>query len=139
MAVPRVVVKNHFRQLGNDYERATKKALGRTAGVVMATARGAPSRYDIGSIQASVKATPVHKWRSGWRLIVWASDFRAGFFEFGTYRGRRRKLKRPRKAGGQARYDAGARGVQAQRFMAKANRVGKAALLQNVKREFGGH
>jgi HK97 gp10 family phage protein len=133
-----VKVENNFKRLKSQYESAEKRALRKAAGVVATAAVNAPSRYKIGSIKHSIRATPVHKVRNGWRLIVWATDWRAGFFEFGTYQHRRKALKRPRSAAGAHRLELGNKGVTAQHFMSRAGRAGRVALLTALQRELGG-
>jgi len=133
----RVIVDDRFRKLGSEYERAVKRALGRTASATVATARSAPTDYQIGPILGSVKATTVHRARRGWRVFVYAEDFRAVFFERGTYSRRRGKLSPRYHRTAKAEKIAAERGtgVKPVRFLARATRVARAALLLNLQRE----
>lgn len=139
MPSARVIVDDRFRQFGADTQRGIERALGRAASITVAAARGAGSEYQIGSIQGSIKATSAHRIRKGWRIFVYADDFRAILYEKGTYSRRRSKLssRYHRTAKAEAIAAEAGTGVKAQRFLAKALVVGRVALLREVQRELG--
>lgn len=138
MPSAKVTVDDRFKQLGAGYERAAQRALGRAAAATVSAAKAAPTQYNIEPVKSSIKATPVHRIRAGWRIFVYADDYRAVFYEAGTYARRRKKLS--------PRYHRTARaeriaaetgsGVKAQRFLGKAVPVARKALIEAVQREF---
>lgn len=136
----KVIVDDKFSALGREYERGVQRALGRAASVTVAAARaGGQGDYNLGSIVGKTKATPVHRARKGWRIFVYVDDFRAIFFEKGTYSKRRAKLSPQYRRTAKAQHIAeeSGTGVKAQRMLGKAVPVARAALQREVQRELG--
>jgi len=153
MPSAKVIVQDRFRDLGYQYERGIKRALGETASIEVAIAReNSKGQYQIDDILATAKATPVHRELSssrfgggkGWRVIVYYEDFRGVFFEFGTGKRRRRKLhprtlaRRANPSGVKRQQRFGNNpGVYPQGNMTRGLRAARQALLSNIQREIG--
>lgn len=133
MPTARIHVEDHFVKLGAQYNQAVNKALGRAAAVTVAAARSAPVEYQIGAVLGTIKATPAHPVRKGQRVIVYATDPRAIFYEFGTYARRRRKLRYKRTSRAEAIAEERGSGVKPQRFLSRAVKVGHAALERYLR------
>jgi hypothetical protein len=136
MPSAKVIVTDDFPKLMRGYERGVKRALGHAAAVTIASARSQPVEYQIGPILNTIKATPAHTTRKGWRIIVYAADYKAIFYERGTYSRRRGKLKRARTAKAEAIAARRGSGVKAQHFLARAAKAGRLALIRFVSSEF---
>lgn len=139
MPSAKVVVNDRFKQLAEQQERGVQRALGRAAAATVAAARAGGGDYNISAITGSIKATPVHRARRGWRTFVYAEDFRAVFFERGTYSRRRGKLSPRYHRTPKAEQIAEERGtgIKAQRFLGKAVPLAREVLLREVRKELG--
>lgn len=137
MPSAKVTVSDNFRSLSRNYERAAQRALGHAAAATVSAARSGATDYNIGSITGSIKATPVHRAKRGWRTFVYTEDFRAIFYERGTYSRRRSKLSPRYHRTAKAERIAAERGtgVKPQRFLGKAVPVARAVLLRELERE----
>jgi hypothetical protein len=131
-----VTIDSKFREYERHLDRGIQRALGHTAAVTVAAAKaaGSTSPYRIGGILSTIHGQPVQRFARGFVTYVGASDFRAVFFESGTYakRGARRSTRG--RAG--AAVD-GNRGVKPQRFMRKGARAARAVMLAYLARELG--
>jgi len=136
MPTARIHVDDNFRKLSAQYSRATEKALGRAAAVTVAVARSAPVEYQIQDVLSSIRVTPAHTTSKGKRIIVYAADFRAIFFEFGTYARRRRRIRGRRTPRAVAIAAQPGSGVKPQRFLTRAVKPGQAALLRYLRAFF---
>jgi hypothetical protein len=140
-----VIVQDRFQQYTKDAERAVDRALVNAAQVVAATARSAPSSsgYRIAGIQA--KTYPqlrAFARRGGREVWIVNRDFRAVFFEKGTYGARKGALRaqtvrRRESSAGQQRIGnwGGNPGVQPQRFLRKGLTAGRGVLIEMLRRE----
>jgi hypothetical protein len=127
----RVTVESRFPQYERHLDRAIGRGLGWGAASVVAASRAVPSRYDIGEIKAKIRAYPAERFqgfRSGWVVYVASTDWRAYWFEKGTYakRGARRSAR-----GADVQ---GNRGVQPQRFMRTGLRAAWASGIKSLER-----
>jgi hypothetical protein len=116
--VPRatVYVTDNFARNREQWEREIQQALVETGRLVTNAIHGAHSQYNISPVAARTVLSPVGRARRGFDLNVIVSDFRALWFEKGTYR----KLG----AGGpRSRAGGGNRGMKPQRFMRNALRA----------------
>lgn len=131
MPKARVVIDDRFREFGADLERAVERGLGHAAGAVIAAGQAVPSDYNIQAIKAGMAATPVERTRFGWQTVVYDRDFRAIFFERGTYlkRGARKSAR------GRQTAAAGNRGVKAVHFMRNALREVFPRVVEMIARE----
>lgn len=124
-----VEIDSKWREFERDLDRAIERGLGSTAGTVIAASRGVPTRgYQIGGIVAAASARSS---RTPWGIdveIVWR-DFRARFFEFGTYQRRKKKLQRDRRSA------SAQKGVKQIRFMRAALKVAFPRAVENIRRE----
>jgi hypothetical protein len=125
-----VVTSNRFDAFDRSIERGIRKGLENAAGVGSAKAQGVNTKgYRIGGIVGSVESGRVQAGRKGLEIsLVWR-DFRAIFFEKGTYQSRRGKLKRERTS------TSSNRGVKPVRFMLAARKAGAEHLLDEIQRE----
>lgn len=108
---------NHMPRYLKEIDRAQRAALLLAANRAAVQARGDTGGYNIGTITATARAGPAKRDRRG-RLIceIVMRDYRGIFFELGTRKRRRRKLKQPRRSHDQNR------GVRAIRMLSKATR-----------------
>lgn len=128
-----VTLDSRFGEYGQQVDRAVTRALGHSAGVVVAVARSKGTGYRIGAILGSIKPWPVIRTPGGWQVHIRANDFRQLFFELGTLGRRQRKTKQQRKL--PTRTLAGAvRGIKAGYFLAAGARAGRVALLETLRR-----
>jgi hypothetical protein len=135
-----VILDDRFTTLGVAYERGIKRALGHAASATVSAARsGGTGDYNLGSITESIKATEVHRAKRGWRTFVFSEDFRAVFFERGTYNRRRGKLSPRYHRTARADRIAAERGsgVKAQHMLGHAVPTARRVLLREVQRELG--
>lgn len=139
MPSARVIVDDRFKQFGAESQRAVERAMGHAAAATVAASRVNPGGYQIEPILASIKATPVHRIRKGWQVYVYAEDFRAVLFAFGTYSRRRKALSPKYHRTPKAAETAAKRGtgVKAQPFLQRGVRVARVALLAALQRELG--
>ncbi len=89
-------------------------------------ARQNPSEYRISRVFASAEATPPHRDRGGWSILVRYRDYRGGFFAKGTYRK------------GKGRGQAGNPGVHPVDSLKRSGRVGRDRLLDALDRRLPG-
>lgn len=127
MPSSKVIVDNRFGKLQRQVDRELQRALGQAAGVTLAASRGIASRYNIADVQNHAHVTPARRYRRGWELDVVWTDWRTGFFEFGTYL-KKGALKRGGDPAGPNR------GVKPVRFIRKGANVGRVALINAVQR-----
>jgi hypothetical protein len=134
MPTAKVTVTSRFPQYRREIESGVERALAHAGREVVIAAQHQPTRYRIHGILAKIRVTSVRRVRRGWEITVRASDFREIFFEKGTYRHRRAKLKQPgrRKAGSELRG-----GVKAGHHMARGLRATKPRLIRLLERELG--
>jgi hypothetical protein len=134
MATTKVTVTDRFPQFWREIEAGVARALARAGREVVVSAQRQPTRYRIHGILAKIRVTSVRRVHRGWELAIRATDFREIFFEKGTYRHRRAKLKQPgrRKAGSELRG-----GVKAGHHMARGLRETKPRLVRLLGRELG--
>jgi hypothetical protein len=129
MARSQVIVDNRWRQYRAELEREIERSLGQAAGVALAAGVAKPSRYAIDAIQHNVRVEPAHRISGGWQIVIRWPDFRAEFFDRGTYQKLGRRLTARSKAGA-----GGNRGVKPQRFTLAAKKAGRVALIAALQR-----
>lgn len=137
MAKPRqlknVILDERFDEWSAEIERGVGRGLERAARAGAEAARSAPLRgYRAEGIVGDVIVTSARRGVKGIEVkIVWR-DWRAIFFQFGTYQNRTKKTKRARRSG-----EAGAArgGVKALRFMNRAARAARAEMLDAIRAE----
>jgi hypothetical protein len=123
-----VVTSNRFDSFSRSLENAVEKGLQEGAKVGEAAARAAPTKgYRIDGIVGSADVGRPVRGSKGLEITIVWRDFRAIFFEKGTYQSRRGKLKRERKSTSQNR------GVKPVRFMLAARKAGADALLDKIR------
>jgi len=130
------IVDNRFDRYSREVEDALGRALTGAARKAVRAAEGKSTRgYRIGSIVGSSQITHARRGRKGLELQVAWQDFRAVFFEKGTYQNRRGKLsKRTRRREGSDLRG----GIKPVRFMAAARKEAQDELMSQVKREMPG-
>lgn len=136
MPTSKVIVTDHFAAFGHEIARAVERSLPKMGAVVAHEAQSKPTKYRIHGILAKIKATGgARRTARGWQINVVAADFREIFFEKGTYRHRRAKLKQPgrRRAGSELRG-----GIKPGGFMTKGLRAARPQLVRVLEREMAG-
>lgn len=128
---PRVIVSKRFGQYHHELERAVDRALGRSAGVAKAAAKSKPTSYNIGAILDEIEVEEAKDYKGGREVHLVAKDWRSTFFELGTYKRRRRKLKQPRRS------TSTRKGVKPGYFLSRGLRAGKAVLLRELEFQIG--
>lgn len=125
----KIIIDNRFHTYQAELDRAIVKSLGQAAGVGITAGRAKPTRYNLRDIQDKVALTPPIRIPGGWMIQFKWEDFRAHFFEKGTYQKLGRVLTARSRAGGE-----GNRGVRPQRFVAAARRAARVALVLALNR-----
>jgi hypothetical protein len=127
-----VVISNRFDAFDRSIEQGIRKGLENAAGVGARQSRSTNTKgYRIDAIVSSADVGRPQQGRKGLEIsIVW-KDFRAIFFEKGTYQSRRGKLKRERTS------TSTNRGVKAVRFMVAARKAGAERLLEEIHDAIG--
>jgi len=125
----KVKIDDRWAQYRHGLEQETAKALMEAARVGAAAARAKPSRYNIASIKDRNRVDIPTRHPRGWYIDIRWTDFRARFFEKGTYQKLGRRVSARSRAGVE-----GNRGVKPQRFMALARRVGRRELILALNR-----
>jgi hypothetical protein len=128
-----VIVDDRFGRFERSVEEAVGRALQGAARDGIEAAKAKNTRgYRIGGIVAAVGVSTPRRGPRGLDVAIMWRDFRAIFFEKGTYRNRRGKLSaRTQRAEGSAERG----GVQPVRFMAAARRAARATMIEHIKRE----
>lgn len=124
----KIIIDDRWHRYEQELERATVRSLAEAAGIGVAAARGKPSRYRIDQIKNTIRVLPPIRIPGGWMVTLSWPDFRARFFEKGTYQHRRGKLRRPRRS------DRANQGVTAQHFASTARRLARLALIERLNR-----
>lgn len=144
----RVVVQNNFRWFTKRLEQEQMAALNAAAEAAAAVARSTQSPYQIAEILNSIEVLPARRSRRGFTAVVIARDWRAWFFETGTYAKKGALKRRSRRssastssadprAGMRVVPAGGHRGVKPVRFMRKGYLVGRRVLIFESKRRVG--
>ena len=126
----KVQIDDRWGAYRNDLEQGVARALLRAGAVGMDAGRAKSSRYNISRIQGAVKVDVPVRHPRGWYIDITWTDFRARFFDKGTYQKLGRILSARSKQGG-----TGNRGVRPGRFTTLARRVGRLALIEALGRE----
>jgi len=129
MARTRVIVEKRFTERRAEMERAIQRGLGRGAFLIAAAAREQLTKYRIQSILEKIRAAGVSRIPGGFRATVVGADFREIFFEKGTYKRRRAKLKQGRRSSSQQR------GVKAGHFLLRGLRAASPAVREEIRKE----
>jgi hypothetical protein len=140
-----VKIDDRFAEFGRDTERAVVRSLGEAAAVAIGAGRAKPSRYDIPNVQNQTKVLPPIRIPGGWLLAIVWTDFRAHWFDKGTYqklggRGARSRFGRQTKqwlASGPEGHE-GNRGIKPINWTRTAKAAGVAALMRALARHIGG-
>jgi hypothetical protein len=125
-----VVVSDRFRNVSQDVHRNVREALLEAAHVAeeVAKATAEASGYNLGPVAESITHTPpLQRRRGGWYLYVYNPDFRALFFERGTYHHKGRKRSKRQKD------VEGNRGVRAIHILRAGARAAKPVLLERLR------
>jgi hypothetical protein len=123
-----VVTKDDFDGFEDKLEEAVKSGLRRTALEAAVVARGVNTRgYRIQHILSSTKIGLVQRTFRGFELVLGWTDFRANFFNKGTYQRKGALAKGGDPPGPN-------RGVRPIRFMTAARAVARKRLLMNIKK-----
>lgn len=143
MPSSRIIIDNRFGEYTHEVERAIDTALVEAAQVVQEAARGAssPQDYNIGGIQAKTQAElRARPSPHGSEVWVVNRDFRAVWFEKGTYLSRQGKVSaqtmRRRASGtGQQRLNrwGSNQGVLPQKFMRRGLTAGARILMDRIR------
>jgi hypothetical protein len=141
MARSQVIVDNRWRQYRAELDREIERSMGQAAGVALAAGIAKPSRYAIDSIQHNARIEPARRIPGGWQIVIRWPDFRAVFFDKGTYAklgGRARLQDGQRRGRTKATHyqwtKVGNRGVKPQRFTLTAKKAGLVALVAALQR-----
>ena len=135
MPTSKVIVTDHFQSFGNEITRAVERSLPKMGHVVAHEAQSKPTKYRIHGILAKTRVTGVKRISRGWQISVVAQDFREIFFEKGTYRNRRAKLKQPGRRGAGSHLRGG---VKAGHFLSKGLRSARSQLIRVLEQEMRG-
>lgn len=138
----KVIIDDHWRSMRGEMNREIRRSLGQAAGVAVAAGRAKPSRYNTARIQSDIDVSPVVPTLKGQTIEIRWKDWRANFFDKGTYAklGAAARLLEGgyrRGAGKKGRYQytkVGNRGVKPIMFTAAARRAGRAALVTALRR-----
>lgn len=125
------MVVERFAQHERAMQTAIARGLAEGANEAAKAARAVPTRYRIQAILGSIQPTSVTRTARGYAVAIQAGDFREVFFEAGTYKSRRRKLKQP----GRRRSTSDQRGVKAGYFIRKGHAAGWPKALAAIARE----
>lgn len=128
-----VIVDDRFAKFDRALEQGIARGLEAAGRDAIAAAKAKNKRgYRIDGIVNYVAISKASKGRRGLDVAVTWVDFRARFFEKGTYGNRRGKLsKRTRRKGDYS----GRGGIQPVRFMAAARLAAQKTMLHHIKRE----
>jgi hypothetical protein len=114
--------REHFGEFERELYAATRAALDEVANAALLEVKSADTLgYRIQAILGSVMRTGVERTSKGAGVWLVVQDWRGIFFEKGTYRHRKGKLKQPRRS------ERANQGVQAVRYLSKA--IDKAHVL----------
>ena len=132
MPAPRITVVDHWKRYERDIEQAVVRSLGHMGSVVAHEAESTPTKYHIRGILGKLRVNSVRRTSRAWLIEVVAVDFREIFFEKGTYRHRRAKVKQPgrRKAGSELRG-----GVKAGHHLRKGLNAARPRLVRLLEAE----
>lgn len=120
--IGRVQVVNRFKTVHAGYLRATVRAVDRASRAGVAAVKSAPVEYQIGGILGKTRPVRARLVGNVIRGGFVNPDFRDVFFEHGTLRRRRKRLKRARRR----KVERG--GIRPQHHKARGARVAKAKL-----------
>lgn len=140
-----VKIDDHFAKYAKDAEKAVVRSLGEAAGAAIAAGRAKSSRYSVQSVQGKTAVTPPVRVPGGWLIVVNWPDFRAHWFDKGTYqhlggRGARSRYGRQTSswlATGPEGHE-GNRGIKPINWTRAAKRVAAVVLLRALSRNMGG-
>ncbi len=127
-----VTINDHWRQYRAELDAAIVKSLGQAVGAGLAAGRSKrprPVSYKIQAIQQKTGLVGPVKFPGGWLMEIRWTDFRARFFEVGTYQKLGRILTKRSKEGA-----GGNRGVKPQRFVRAARRAARSYLVAALNR-----
>lgn len=129
----RVVVTDRFRQVADQVHGVVREALVEAAHVAVeaARAKAEASGYQIEPITSRITATAPARSRRGWYVYVYDPDFRARFFERGTYAKKGAKRNRRQKD------VEGNRGVRAVHMLKTGVHAAKPVLIERLRRDLG--
>jgi hypothetical protein len=119
----KVIVNDRFREWRGDLDRIITESLIEAAAVGAETAKRTPTRYKIESIRDKIRVSPVFRDARGRAILIQDTDFRARFFESGTYQKFGRRLTARSKAG-----EAGNRGVRPAHYMRRGKTAARKSL-----------
>lgn len=125
-----VVISDRFKNVSADVHRSVRTALVEAAHVAeeVAEATAEASGYDLSTIaHKTTHSPPLQRRRGGWYLYVYNPDFRALFFERGTYARKGRKRSKRQKD------VEGNRGVRAVHPLRNGARAAKVVLLERLR------
>ena len=128
----KVVIKDRWPQYRNELGQAVRVSLHEAAGLGVGAARAKaprPTSYKTGEIKSNTRIDVPVRGFGGWYIDITWTDFRARWFDRGTYQKLGRRLTKRSKEG-----VGGNRGVKPQRFMLAARRVGRLALIEALAR-----
>jgi hypothetical protein len=128
----RVIVEDHFAELGLEFDQAMIRALVEAAAVTRAEAERIAPKGETGRLAASMHLSEIEPTLTGWRISVFPGMFYAKFLEFGTLGERKKKLRRPearRRAAGEGS------GITPRYFMLQAGKNTEEALGAAIARE----
>lgn len=80
-----VHVEEHFKAYGDELAGGIRTGLKRSALALRADAPRQPTAYHIKKIMSNTSQSGVYRTGRGWEIKVYWDDFRALFFERGTY------------------------------------------------------
>lgn len=129
----KVVVTDRFREVAAEVHNVVQDALVEASHVAVeaAIAKGAASGYQIDPITSRITATRPARSRRGWYVYVYDPDFRARFFERGTYAKKGAKRNRRQKD------VEGNRGVRAVHMLKTGVHAARPVLLERLRRDLG--
>lgn len=125
----KITVDDRWGRYRQELGREVAASLLEAAGAGAAAARAKPSRYNIADIENPRHDVPLRLPGGGWVIDIRWDDFRARWFDKGTYQKLGRVASVRSKPGA-----AGSRGVRPARFMARARSVGRTALILALSR-----
>lgn len=129
-ATSNVIFDERFQEWTAELEHGIGRGLERAAKVGLDAAKSTPTKgYRVERIISDVGVTSPRRGDKGLEVTLYWRDFRAVFFQFGTYKRRKKKLKRDRRS------TSDQMGVKALRFMNRAARAATAALIDAIRGE----
>lgn len=128
----RIIVEDHFDELGILFDNAMRRALVKAAVVTQAEASKLAPKGETGRLANSMHLSEIESLPGGYRIQVFAGMFYGKFLEFGTLGSRRKKLRRP---DSRQRTSEDGSGIEPRYFMRRAGRNTEEALDVAVTEE----